>query len=265
MRHPRLFALALLTLLLSLLGSLLTAPAFAAEVHYVALGDSYSSGDGAGNYDSSSGNCLRSNNAYAVKWAAANSPASFRFVACAGATTSSVTSGQLSALSPTTTLVSITVGGNDVGFASIMQTCVLQSTSACTSAVNNAKSLATTELPGRLGTLFARIRSAAPNARVVVLDYPRLYYITSGCVGLNNTKRTALNSGADTLDDVIATATANAGAGFVFADVRGRFNGHELCTGDGWLHSVTIPIGESYHPTALGQSSGYLPVLTGND
>jgi lysophospholipase L1-like esterase len=269
--HPLAIALpALLTAVTTALtitvASVITAgraAAAAAEVHYVALGDSYSSGYGAGGYDSSSGNCYRSRNSYASKWAAANSPTSFAFVACSGATTSSVISRQLGALRPSTTLVTITVGGNDVGFASVMQTCVLQSTSSCQAAVGNAKNLASAELPGRLSDLFARIRSAAPSARIVVMDYPRLYTITSGCAGLNNTKRAALNSGADHLDDVIGKSTVN--AGHTFADVRGQFNGHELCSGDGWLRAVTVPIGESYHPTALGQSSGYLPVLSRND
>ena len=45
----------------------------ASSVHYVALGDSYSSGDGAGHY--SDGSCRESSNAYPVLWAAANAPA----------------------------------------------------------------------------------------------------------------------------------------------------------------------------------------------
>ena len=88
----------------------------ASGVRYVALGDSYSSGVGAGNYYSSSGSCKRSASAYPVRWADSNSPASFTSVACSGATTSDVLSGQVSALSARTTLVSITIGGNDAGF-----------------------------------------------------------------------------------------------------------------------------------------------------
>ena len=48
----------------------LAAPAqAAAAVHYVALGDSYSSGVGAGSYISSSGDCKRSTKAYPQLWA----------------------------------------------------------------------------------------------------------------------------------------------------------------------------------------------------
>ena len=75
-----------------------SAPASAASsVHYVALGDSYSSGLGAGNYIASSGSCDRSNDAYPALWSGANLPATYTSVACAGATTSTVLSSQISA------------------------------------------------------------------------------------------------------------------------------------------------------------------------
>ena len=57
--------------------------------------------------------------------------------ACSGATTATVLGSQLSALSSATTLVSITVGGNDVGFSSVMETCVLLPQSSCVSAVQH--------------------------------------------------------------------------------------------------------------------------------
>jgi len=45
-----------------------TAAGAATTVNYVALGDSYSSGLGAGDYISSSGSCDRSTNAYPALW-----------------------------------------------------------------------------------------------------------------------------------------------------------------------------------------------------
>jgi lysophospholipase L1-like esterase len=260
MRLPRLFPIGVL--MTTLIGGSVAAagPAGAATVRYVALGDSYSSGLGAGNYDAASGNCQRSPNAYPAKWAAAHSPTSFSFTACSGAKTTDVLNNQLGPLNSDTTLVSITIGGNDAGFSNVMQTCVLGSDSACLAAVSGAQDFAENELPGRLNTLFSAIHSRASSAHVVVLDYPHLYKITSVCVGLSNTKRTALNNAADTLDTTISKATSQ--AGFGFSDVRDDFTGHELCTGDGWLHAVTIPIGESYHPTATGHAQGYLPAFT---
>ena len=129
-------ALAVATASFAALASGGAAASAASSVHYVALGDSYSSGVGAGDY--SDGSCDQSSNAYPVLWADANAPASFANETCSGATTSSVLSSQLSPLSSSTTLVSITVGGNDVGFSSVMETCVLESTSSCVSAVDAA-------------------------------------------------------------------------------------------------------------------------------
>lgn len=238
------------------------ASASAAGVRYVALGDSYSSGTGAGAYDPASGSCTRSANAYPNLWAAQNETESYEFAACSGATSTDVASGQLGALSDATTLVSITVGGNDAGFSDVMLTCVLQSTSACESRVAEAERYIANTLPGRLDDLYGKIRDRAPEARVVVLGYPRLYTIVSGCVGIGTTKRQALNGAADVLDETIEKAAAR--AGFVWSDVRDEFDGHELCSGDDWLNSVAFPFENSYHPTARGQRLGYLPAFAGS-
>src|SRR5579862_3601873 len=140
----------------------------ASTVNYVALGDSYSSGLGAGSYISSSESCDRSTNAYPEQWAAANGPASFTSVACSGATTADVLSSQVSALKASTTLVSITIGGNDAGFSSVMETCVLSSTSSCLSAVAKAEAFVAGQLPARLDSTLAAISRDAPDAKVVV-------------------------------------------------------------------------------------------------
>ncbi|WP_103534644.1 SGNH/GDSL hydrolase family protein [Streptomyces sp. SM11] len=227
---------------------------------YVALGDSYSSGVGAGSYLPDSGICRRSTNAYPHLWQAANSPASFDFVACSGATTSSVASGQLGVLSSSTSLVSVTAGGNDVGFADVMQDCVLSSEATCINSVNNAIARMNNSLPGSLDSLYDTIRARAPQAQVVVLGYPRFYQLSGSCVaGLTEAERSAINNAADVLNDVLAKRSAD--AGFTFSGVVDEFTGHELCSGDAWLHGVTFPIHDSYHPKAAGQSGGYLPAF----
>ncbi|EDY51866.1 secreted hydrolase [Streptomyces clavuligerus] len=233
----------------------------AAPVDYVALGDSYSSGLGAGGYDSASGDCKRSNRAFPKLWAAANSPSSFGFTACAGAITSDVTSKQLGPVNASTDLVSISVGGNDAGFADVMTTCVLQSEANCINRVNQARAFVDATLAGRLDSVYNAISSRAPSARVVVLGYPRFYQLNGGCLaGLSENERRAINGGADHLNTALAKRAAN--HGFDFADVVPHFTGHEICSGDSWLHSVNwLNIGESYHPTASGQSGGYLPAF----
>ncbi len=233
----------------------------ASSVHYVALGDSYSSGDGAGNY--SDGSCRESSNAYPVLWANANAPATFTNETCSGATTSSVISTQLGGLSSATTLVSISVGGNDVGFASVMETCVLSSTSSCVNAVNSAEAQAQSTLPAALNTVLSDIRADAPNAKIVVLDYPQFYDLSksSSCIGLSTTDRTALNGGAALLDSEISAAASRNGDTFV--DVVPHFAGHQICDSGSYLNSVNIfDLESSYHPNASGQAGGYLPAFT---
>jgi lysophospholipase L1-like esterase len=234
----------------------------AATIDYVALGDSYSSGVGSGGTDSTSGSCKRTSKAYPALWAAANSPASFAFTACSGARTGDVTSRQLGPLNSGTDLVSISVGGNDAGFTEVMTTCVLQSDSACLNRIAQARGYVDSTLPGKLDAVYTAIDSKAPSARVVVLGYPRFYQLRGSCVaGLSEAKREAINNASDYLN--AATAKRAADHGFTFADVAGAFTGHEICSRSSWLHSLNVlDVSVSYHPTAAGQTFGYLPVLT---
>jgi lysophospholipase L1-like esterase len=240
------------------------APASApSSVRYVALGDSYSAGLGAGNYIAASGSCDRSNDAYPALWSAANLPASYASVACSGATTSTVLSSQIPALSTSTTLVSITIGGNDVGFQSVMETCVLFPTSTCVRAIGAAESETASQLPGELDGVLNAITASAPDARVVVLGYPHLYDLgrSAGCIGLSATDRTDLNQAADLLDGQIQAAAFRHDD--VFGDARSAFAANEICDPASWLHSVNFfDLSESYHPTAAGQAGGYLPVFS---
>lgn len=262
MSRPRLLIAALAAAVAAPLA--LAVPAAAvSSTQYVALGDSYASGLGSGSYGDS-GSCYRSSLAFSQLWANAHSPAAYVSVACSGATTTDVTNNQLSALSAGTTLVSIVIGGNDVNFAPTMEDCVLYGTDTCVSEINADENQARTVLPGRLDALYSAIHADAPNARVVVVGYPRFYDLSASfCIGLSGTSRQKINEGADVLDGVIQSAAA--GHGYAFADVRGNFAaGHEICDGDAsWLHSVDWGnLGDSYHPTAAGQSGGYLPAFT---
>jgi lysophospholipase L1-like esterase len=244
--------------LLAMLGLSGTASAVKAT-NYVALGDSYSSGVGAGSYGNS-GSCKRSSNAYPQLWANAHAGTTFTFVACSGARTGDVLN-QINSVTSAATLVTVSVGGNDAGFADVITTCTLNSDQTCLDRVNTAKNYANNTLPPLLDNVYAKIKQKAPSARVIVLGYPRFYTVPGSCnVGLSDTKRAAINSGADTLASVISGRSAAAGATFV--DVRGNFAGHNICSnGDVWLNSLTWPVDESYHPKASGHSGAYYPAL----
>jgi lysophospholipase L1-like esterase len=238
-------------------------PASSLVVRYVALGDSYSAGTGAGRYPAAGKKCERSASAFPQLWAARHDPASFVSVACAGATIATVRASQLSALSVRTTLVSITIGGNDVGFSQVMETCVFQLNSACVKAVTTAESSIRRLLPGRLDSLLRAIRTRAPLARIIVLGYPDLYDLSQSrdCIGIGTGKRATLDQGAGVLDRALSAAAARNHDSF--ADVRPEFARHEICDGgSSYLNALTFPLDGSYHPNATGQKSGYLPAFT---
>ncbi|MCA1822406.1 MAG: SGNH/GDSL hydrolase family protein [Pseudonocardia sp.] len=240
-------------------------------VDYVALGDSYSSGVGTGVYDAASGGCQRSPLSYPPLWVAEHHPASFTFVACSGARTADVRANQISALRPTTNLVTITIGGNDAGFGPVLQTCTAaDSDRTCLAAVDAAEAFERTVLRERLARTYAAIRAAAPHAHVVVLGYPRLFELTPSCadpLAPNVTRRSKLNEGADVLNSVIRSASQQ--HAFSFTDVRDRFAGHGVCSTNPWINGPSVPatVGP-YHPNQTGYRDGYLDALdattTGN-
>ena len=241
------------------LASARSAPAVTG-VRYVALGDSYASGLGTGR---ERGDCDRSPAAYGPQWARAHQPASFTFAACSGATARGIRTHRLSALSPATTLVSLTVGGNDVGFSDVLQTCLIGSTHDCLQAIHGSEHAMTTSLPRGLGRLLAAIHRHSPAARIVLTGYPLLFDPArpGSCAQLSHREQAELNRGANLLDATLQSAAARHGA--AFADVRGAFRGHAICDPAAWLHGLDFfNLNDSFHPTTAGQTRGYLPAFT---
>ena len=178
---------------------------------YVALGDSYSSGEGleleATQYinPSNTDGCHRSKLAYPELVAASLGvqPNKFNkydagtqgFVACSGAASSDVVSGadkepsQLDASSAATKYVTITVGGNDLGFVNILTDCLdltgkvgpltytdssaFSTTSQCEADLSNAESSMSgpgiSSFESDLLSLYGQVQSDAPNAELLVL------------------------------------------------------------------------------------------------
>lgn len=236
------------------------APAQAAG-SYVALGDSYSSGTGTRTYLNDGTTCQRSVYAY-PSLILASKGLTLNFRACSGAKVADVTNTQLSALSPATTQVSISVGGNDAGFASVLTECAKPGwMSNCNGAIDGAQSIIST-LPARLSTLYAAIRAKAPNAKVVVVGYPRIFQ-GEDCNALtwfSPAEETRLNQTADLLNSKIS-AQASA-KGFTFANPTSRFLGHAVCDPVEWLNGLSNPVGESYHPNVPGHRDGLAPLVS---
>jgi GDSL-like lipase/acylhydrolase family protein len=143
-----------------------------------------------------------------------------------------------------------------------MTVCVVDPRPAsCRTGAAQGGKLARTVLPGRLRQLYREIRDRSPEATVLVLGYPRFFRAGRlGCRLLTTPEREAINDTIDVLNRVIeAEATA---AGFRYVDVRPAFAGHGACAANPWLHAVTFPPNNSFHPNEAGQRDGYLPAMT---
>src|SRR5919205_284156 len=197
-----------------------TVVATAGATRYVALGDLYSSGTGTRTYYDST--CQKSVYAYPYLLHNAHPAWTFVHAACSGATTSSLLSTQIGSVTSDTNWVSYTIGGNDAGFSSVITECAQPSWSSdCDGAINNAQAYINNTLPGRLDLVNNKIKSLAPTAKVIVLDYPHLFNGEDCNAGtwFSPDEETRLNQTADLLRSKLSQASSRAGANFLFRDV----------------------------------------------
>jgi hypothetical protein len=133
--------------------------------------------------------------------------------------------------------------------------------SNCDGKINTAQNYINNTLPGSLSTLYGTIRSKAPNAKVVVVGYPRLFQGEDCNAGtwFSPSEETRLNQTADLLNSKLASAAS--AKGFAFANPTNAFIGHAVCDDVEWLNGLSNPISESYHPNRTGHSSGYRPLV----
>ncbi len=245
---------------LLLAGALLSAPpAGAAAPSYVALGDSYSSGTGTRAYLPDGSSCQRSVYAYPSLIASARGYA-LNFRACSGATVPDVVAAQLGALTPATAYVSLSVGGNDAAFVDVLTECAKPAwMSNCTAAIDRAQAVITGSLPGSLSSLYRQVRARAPQARVAVAGYPRIFNgeDCNAATWFSPEEEARLNATADLLNRT--TATAAAAAGFTFR--APAFTGHAVCDDVEWVNGLSNPVSDSYHPNRAGHASGYVPLM----
>lgn len=234
-----------------------TLPAPPPGSSYVALGDSFSSGTGT---RASTGECYRSPYGYPVLLAGRHG-LDLSYQACSGAVSADVHRNQLGALSADTDYVTMTIGGNDIGFVDVITHCALPGwLSNCTGRVNQAREVLRTQMPARYDALLAEIGTRAPNAEVVVGSYPRLFNGRNCNLAtfFSSSDMAQINAGVDELAALIQDRAAAAGAHH--ADPRAAFTGHAVCDSPEWVNGLSMPIGESYHPNRAG-NVGYADVF----
>jgi lysophospholipase L1-like esterase len=219
-------------------------------LRYAALGDSYSAGVGGGDQN---GRCQRSPHGYPHLITKTKTIVLSRFVACSGATTSDVLDTQIDALDPQIDLVTITIGGNDLDVSVLPSACAQGETPTCKAAVTHSLSLLH-KLPAKLAKTYKAIAKAAPNARILVADYPLFYdlpEINDHTLGSEEFSATiAVDAAVASLDATIANAVEEqrtAGTDIRFIDVS--FKGHGINSKKPWFVLAGL---DAYHPTANG-------------
>jgi lysophospholipase L1-like esterase len=254
----------------------------AAGDELLALGDSFSSGEGAGSYDpdtNTDGNtCHRSPLAWPVRVAEILELNALPSLACSGAVIADVMEdghgheaerrrSQLGRIGGDPKLITISIGGNDTGFADVLGDCV---TGDCIEKYDKPSGdvleRRAAEVGDRLPEVYRAIQRKAPGARLVVMGYPRLFPDDARALPVGNcaaadrvsANETAyLNSATRTLNAAIAAAAREAGATFV--DVTDAFDGKELrCSGESYMNRLRILprrlFKASVHPNASGHA-----------
>ena len=277
---------------------------------YLALGDSYSSGEGNPGFEpgtatdlyhpaSKADTCHRSTKAYGPQEFHDNllkkiPQLHFKLVACSGAVIDDLLNdGQMSGGLPMDQVpqiseveryddpnfakyvryISLTAGGNNAEFADILEKCIkLRAFAAlCNEDAEHVDTAARFQtIRKALVSLYASLLSAAPEADIFVLDYPKLFSTSSvnaGCLIPGDSRQT-LDNGVQKMDATIRTAVAEAstqaGGRLHLVELNGHgaeFDKHNLCGGvfekAKWIHGLTDPLGPEHVYTAHPNGEGH--------
>ena len=285
----------MLTLAVALAFTLAIAPAADASpgdgvLSILTMGDSYSAGNGAGGYSGAKG-CYRSAGNYGSRYAKLlrsppyNETTRETTIACSGDTTSAVESSrngrppQIEALNDDHDLILLTLGGNDLKFAKIVQYCLIAKTrdgANCGSLLTQAEELLDNgTIRTRLTNVLTAIRDKAdPTAQIVLLGYPYLegdigYTLRSGHGGntfieVGKRLRAIQEEGEAIQADVVSSLAKAGAAQLVFVSTRSMFDGPPIHTlyakknnADRWfvqpfVDASIVTKSTWYHPNSTG-------------
>ena len=260
-------------------------PGAAGPPHYVALGDSYTTGPFIPDPTGSPAGCLRSTHSYPFMVAAGTGAASFTDVSCRGATTADITHSQSvqlgtnppedNALSASTTLVTLQISGNDIDFIGIIEHCTTLSLtdpfgSPCkghyTSGGTDRLRAAIGKTAPKVAADLRGIHARAPNAHVFLVGYPVILPNSGdGCwplVPIAYGDVPYLRGVEKALNSMLATEAAANNATFV--DTYTASIGHDVCQAPGtkWVEGL-IPTAPAapFHPNRLGEQEMAQQVL----
>jgi len=255
---------------------------------YVALGDSYTAAPGVTDPTGTPAGCDRSTGNYPALVAAelGIKASDFRDVSCSGATTTDLTaaqktddgtnSPQLTALSSHTRLVTIGIGGNDIGFSSMIKRCVgmgalyrltgsgkyFTEDAPCRREYVNGDSDTVKQkistAGDRLTRVLTEVKRRAPEARVYVVSYPAILPSDSADCGREMSLApgdvTFLREKEQQLNTMLRQRASEAGVGYV--DTYTPSADHNACAAKDtrWIEPL-VPENPAapVHPNARGE------------
>jgi hypothetical protein len=266
LRRTAVLALAMLALLAAFAGA-------ARAANYVALGDSYAAGPIIPNQIAPLG-CLKSDHNYA-HLAAPTIGLTLRDPSCSGATTNNMTNPQstelgtnppqFNSLDAETTRVSLTIGGNDIGFSEVALSCITINpfSTPCKDKYTAggkdqiAERIAATA--PKVAAVLQGIHTRSPAAKVFVVNYAAIFPETGfGCwpqmpIGFGDVPY--LRSKEKELNAMLATQAAANGATLV--NWYNASIGHDACKGSStrWVEPV-VPSNPAapIHPNLAGMT-----------
>jgi lysophospholipase L1-like esterase len=244
-------------------GALLTIPAQALEAStsasadaselLVGIGDSYTAGVGVTPYEpaSVSTGCNRSLSGAYPTLAAEQLDIETANYACSGATTAAFDSSFKAEPAQTAqvadaTVVVMTIGGNDVGALSALASGDVSELAGALQA-----------LPAKLGSAYASVKAAAPQAGIYAVTYPDILPTSSssleGCVPdeLQDLDLTQLHAAVTALNTAITLSAKRAGIEVI--DAGDAVAGHELCSEDPWV--IGLGSSAALHPNSEGHQA----------
>jgi lysophospholipase L1-like esterase len=234
---------------------------------YVAIGDSFTAGGRIGSLQSGGEECLRSTRNY-PSLVAQKMGYALRDVSCFGASTKDVLEGtgdlpaQVAAVNRKTSLVTVSIGGNDLGvYSTIFLTCMRTSQpnapgAPCQALFDRKLSSKAVQVGQRVGEILDEIKRRAPNARILLITYLSLMPHDLACAATPFTDRDVLWFAGVENELAEAVASAARQRDIDVLDAHGMSQDHNVCTGrKAWVNGPRPkPLdGILYHPNGVGE------------
>ena len=232
---------------------------------YIALGDSYSSGEGNSPFMQPNTGCDRSVSKAWPELVANMFQVDVGLLACSGATTAALNKSykdqvpQLKALKSlsTPTFITVTMGGNDLEFPYVLGSCFVGFSGNCVSALAGVQGTLAGGFGKHMTAVYKEIKAAAPGAHILVVGYPQI--VPSNpvnailhCPTTSIANVLLMRAVGSQLNSVLSRAAAAAGVSYV--STLNVLKGHELCTAHAWVNSIGLSGSGRGHPNAQGQA-----------